>query len=382
MKIQFDITLPEEIKTLHSAFKKHARKLYVVGGAIRDTLLGKIPKDFDLTTEATPEEVVNILNREGIKSFPKGESFGVVSAVINGEEFEIATFREESYENGDGRRPTSVDYSTMEKDVLRRDLTINALYYDIDKKEIIDLVGGVEDLKNKTVKPVGSPMARFEEDRLRVLRAIRFSHRLGSKLDSETIEAIKHFKDLPGVSSERISAEFISGLKSAVKPEDYLEDYKLFGLLPRVFNGASLNTNFIPGLKDSTIVIANILLPNRIDSSIETLKKFKASSEMINNIKFLLLLKERFQDFDKLSFIPNVDGKWLISLKKFLDKITISKEQIQEWSNIHNIDMGLVDKFIRFAPSMTAKDFPEIKPGPELGHVITTTNAQLFLDSL
>src|ERR1035437_5081483 len=117
VELKFKIELPPNIAILHNAFKVAGKKLYVVGGAVRDAVLGKKPKDFDVATDAKPDEVMILLSNAGIKSIPKGESFGVVSAIMgpdgNREEYEIATFREESYEGGDGRRPTSVSYSDL-----------------------------------------------------------------------------------------------------------------------------------------------------------------------------------------------------------------------------------------------------------------------------
>jgi tRNA nucleotidyltransferase/poly(A) polymerase len=272
-EMKFHIELPQEIKEIHEAFKRNGRKLYVVGGAVRDALIGKTPKDFDLTTDAEPDVVLDILNRSNIKSLPKGKQFGVVSAIINGQEFEIATMREESYQDGCGRRPTSVSFSSIEKDAMRRDLTMNALYYDIDKGSVIDLVGGIDDLKNKRIKTVGNPMDRFEEDRLRVLRAVRFAHRFGSKLDEKTQKAILYYKDLPGVSAERIRMEFISGLLSALNPEEYLEDYMQLKLFPSVFYAVNINPNFIKGLKDPALVIANLLKGNPVEKVMSSLEK-------------------------------------------------------------------------------------------------------------
>ena len=135
----------------------------------------------DLATEAPPQEVLALLRRPearraGITSFPKGEAFGVISAQIGGQEFEIATFREEWYDPdaGDGRRPDQVRFSTPAKDAQRRDLTINALFHDIQRKEIRDYnLGadgkgqGIEDLRRKVVRPVGDPRKHFREDKLR-----------------------------------------------------------------------------------------------------------------------------------------------------------------------------------------------------------------------
>lgn len=381
---KFNIKIPNEILTIQKAFSSEGKKLYLVGGAIRDALIGKVPKDFDIATEVSPKEVSNILTKHNIKNFPKGEQFGVVSAVVNGEEIEIATFREEDYKGSEGRRPTSVSFSNLEKDVMRRDLTINALYYDIEKGVIIDLVGGINDLKNKIVKPVGNPIERFDEDRLRVLRALRFAHRFNSKLNKNTIDAIKHFRSLPGVSNERIRAEFISGLKTAQHPEKFLQDYYDFGIFPRMFGNININNRFIKDLKDPVLVISNLLIDNNIKDVINSLQKFTATNTEKENVKFLLNLKNRFKNFNKVDFIPEVDGKWLMALKKSLNESNknIDLNTIKKWAEISNINKNIVNKFVEFVPDVSAKDFPEIKPGPELGKAIISANAKKFISHL
>lgn len=379
----FFLKLPPEIELIHNAFKKNGRKIYVVGGAVRDALLNKMPKDFDLTTDVKPEEVVKILNKFNIKNFPKGEAFGVVSAIINEKEFEIATMREEKYEDGGGRRPTSVSFSNLESDVLRRDLSFNALYYDIDKKQIIDLVGGIDDLKNKKIKSVGSPMERFEEDKLRVLRFIRFAHRFGSKIDDKAKKAILFYKDLSGVSNERIRDEFLRGLSSSINPEKYLKDYQDLQLFPRVFQRVNINKNFITGLKDPILVISYLLLPNDIDDVLKSLENFKATNTEKENVKFLLMFKNKFQNFNKSDFYPDIDGKWFLGLHNSFTKKNknLTEEQLLEWGRINKIDLNLIKKFVEFNPDVMAKEFPNIK-GAELGNAITNANAEKFKKSL
>ena len=185
------LNVPKDVLDLHSLFKKNKRELYVVGGAVRDALLGQKPKDFDLATDAKPEEVVKILKSGGVETIGEvGQAFGVVIAKTPDfpEGMEIATFREDI---GSGRRPDAVKFSTIDKDVLRRDLTINALFYDIDRGEVVDLVGGVADIMSNTIRTVGQAQLRFDEDRLRVLRALRFAGRTGSKLEKYTPAAIQ-----------------------------------------------------------------------------------------------------------------------------------------------------------------------------------------------
>ena len=211
-RTKFNLTIPSDIKKLQKAFKKDKKQLYVVGGAVRDALLGKKPKDFDLTTDATPEEMIKIAKQGNFKHSTTNvnANLDLGSIIINGHE--VTTFRQDV---GKGRRPDKVVYCDISTDSKRRDLTCNSLYYDIDKKEIIDFHGGIEDLKKGVIKTVGKPSERFDEDPLRKLRAVRFETRLGAKLDKETLDALKKDNKITQLSYQRISDEFISAIKQS-----------------------------------------------------------------------------------------------------------------------------------------------------------------------
>ena len=180
----------------------------LAGGCVRDRLLGREPKDLDIATSATPEEVVETLGKS-FNIFPKGMSFGVMSAVVNGCEYEIATLRSDG-DYSDGRRPDSVAFvNSLEADAARRDFTINSMFLDPMTGELFDFFGGHEDLQRKLIRCVGSPSARFSEDHLRMLRAVRFAAQLGFTIDFPTVGGIVALAyELKTVSSERIRDEF------------------------------------------------------------------------------------------------------------------------------------------------------------------------------
>jgi len=159
----FDIPIPKDLQDIHSRMKYAGRELYLVGGAVRDALMGKSPKDYDVATNASPEEVIKILQKDSkLKLDLTGKSFGVVRVKTPADgEYEIATFREDI---GKGKG-TSVKFSTIENDVRRRDLTINALFYDMDSGEVVDYVGGIKDIEDGVIRAVGEPGQRFDEDR-------------------------------------------------------------------------------------------------------------------------------------------------------------------------------------------------------------------------
>lgn len=177
---------------------------YFAGGCVRDALLGKVAKDFDIATSATPEQVQGV--------FPKadaiGAHFGVMLVKVSGIHFEVATFRTDgSYE--DGRRPESVEYSCPEEDAQRRDFTVNGLFEDPVSGEVIDFVNGKSDLTAGVLRAIGSPEARFQEDALRLMRAVRFATTLGFEIEPVTWAAIcENAGLLEKISIERIQAEF------------------------------------------------------------------------------------------------------------------------------------------------------------------------------
>ena len=200
---------------------------YLVGGCVRDLVSGKRPKDFDITTSAHPEEVMNIFEH----SIPVGAAFGVVTVVEDKNNFEVATFREER-DYMDGRRPETLRYSkTPEEDVSRRDFTINALLYDVKRKSIIDHTGGLADLRCGVIRTIGEARRRFSEDYLRMLRAVRFATRFNFKLDAEAAEAIRELAGkLTLLSPERVRDE-LTMMLTGVNPEASFRQLSACGIL-------------------------------------------------------------------------------------------------------------------------------------------------------
>jgi len=186
--------------------KSSGHQAYFVGGCVRDLLLGGEPKDYDVATDARPDQITAL--------FPKAElvgaHFGVVLVHNSGAHVEVATFRSDhAYE--DGRHPVEVRFETdPHQDVLRRDFTINALLLDPDSNEVLDFVGGQADLRNRVVRAIGDPETRFREDHLRLLRAVRFAARLNYQIEAETLGAISRLHGLIlRVSAERIRDELV-----------------------------------------------------------------------------------------------------------------------------------------------------------------------------
>ncbi|RYZ78960.1 MAG: hypothetical protein EOP06_28090, partial [Proteobacteria bacterium] len=198
------------LQQVYHTLNQNGYKAYLAGGCVRDALLGRVANDLDLATDATPDTVESLFT----KTVAVGKAFGVILVIVDGVSIEVATFRSDGM-YADGRRPDKVVFTTPEQDAQRRDFTVNALFYDLHESRVLDFVGGVDDLQAQSLKAVGNPEARFREDHLRLLRAIRFSAQLGFELESETLKATKDLASLvKSVSSERIHDETLKLLKS------------------------------------------------------------------------------------------------------------------------------------------------------------------------
>ena len=359
-RIPHKMVLPESILLLNNIFKENGFELYVVGGAVRDSLLNIEPKDYDLSTNAKPDTVEGIMEKNKIKTIPTGKQFGVINVFMGEDEFEIATFRSDG-EYSDGRRPDSVTFGDIKSDAMRRDLSLNTLFYDIDTGEIVDLVGGIDDLKNGIVRTVGDPADRFGEDRLRIMRAIRFAGRFGSEVDPSVDAALKKDNSLEGVSPERIRDEFLKGIKTAKSVKHFLGLIDKYNLWDDIFPGLNISKDSRVEDKDPIIVIANLLKNNDPTKVSKVLNKLTYSSSENKGITFLVAL----QQFDS--------PEKVYKFKKLEGKSGVAPSQILKFSVLADIDGKLIAAFDNFQLSVTGQDVQNelgIKPGPEMGKAI------------
>lgn len=227
---------------------------YFAGGCVRDRLLGLEPKDWDVVTDATPLRVRSLFRR----TQAVGQAFGVILVHHNGSIIEVATFRSDGVYS-DGRRPDAVTFATPEADARRRDFTVNGLFFDPIDDRVIDFVGGREDLAARTLRAIGSPDARFEEDYLRVLRAIRFAARFGFEIEPRTLGAIrKNVRSLIGISPERVGDEMRAMLVPPTR-RHAVELMRRLDVLPIVLR-------FLPTPKreqTGTVGLFDLLAPDR-----------------------------------------------------------------------------------------------------------------------
>jgi len=235
---------------------------YFAGGFVRDRLLGIPSSDIDIATSALPNEIAGIFPEH----FLVGAQFGVCVVRHKNHTFEVATFRQDvAYK--DGRRPTEVLLrSTPEEDAKRRDFTVNGMFFDPLAEEVLDFVGGQEDLKRQVIRTIGKPQERFEEDRLRMIRAVRFAYRLGFHIEEDTRQAIITFADtlLPSVSMERIWQELTKIRQGPKFTEALLEMYHLglLGICLPPLRSLSLNAlqGHIKGLEAVSEKVPTILI--------------------------------------------------------------------------------------------------------------------------
>jgi tRNA nucleotidyltransferase/poly(A) polymerase len=358
------INIPPDVRALHTVFKKSGKKLYVVGGAVRDAILGKTPKDFDLATDAKPDEVERIVQRAGYKTTGVGKSFGivVVQTKQTPEGHEVATFRKDV---GEGRRPDSVDYTDISGDVKRRDLTINALFFDLDTNEIVDLVGGIKDLQDKKIRTVGVPSERFDEDPLRKLRALRFTGLLTGKMGKETFQALKDNPDLSGISPERIRDEFLKGISKSKSSKHYFKLIDELGFWTQIFPSLGVSKDYTES-NDTTIQLAWLLRKNKTSVLKGRLNSLKYSSSEINDVVFLNMLSD---------FHP--DNIFII--KKAQENVTLTDSQIGDWGKLIG-NKSTVDRVLKFKLSVSGNELLKrgLK-GPALGAAMRELESQKFL---
>ena len=227
--MEFDITLPTPVLRALSVLEACGYEAYIVGGCVRDCLIGRTPNDWDITTNATPQQMKSCF--ADFRVIETGIRHGTLTVLVDGMQLEITTYRNDG-EYLDNRHPVQVTFSErIEDDLSRRDFTVNAMAYH-PERGLVDLFGGREDLKNKTVRAVGDAKTRFEEDGLRILRAIRFASVLNFEIDGETAKAIHACRNLlAGIAAERIREEFcklICGRGAVRILNDYIDVVAIF----------------------------------------------------------------------------------------------------------------------------------------------------------
>ena len=409
--------IKEEATKVISKLQQSGYLAYFAGGCVRDLLRDQVPTDYDIATNALPEQVTSLFR----KTRSVGAHFGVI-IVISGEfAFEVATFRNDgSY--GDGRRPESVEFTSPEEDVLRRDFTINGIFYDPIEGSTIDYVNGQDDIESGTVRAIGDPESRFREDHLRLLRAVRFAARFDYQIEENTWAAIcSHAEEIKNISEERIRDELSKILTdpNRVRGFDLLVESGLMeAMIPEILDlkGCEQPPQFHPEgdvfvhtrlmltlLKDdpSLSLVLSVLLhdigkpstysydeeSDRIrfnghdkigaEMASDILKRLKFPNKVIEEVTEMVANHMTFKDVQKMR-----EAK----LKRFMARPTFEDETelhrvdcLGSWGGLDNYDF-LNQKRTEFdnepiipPPLLTGNDLIEIgwEPGPKLGEVLT-----------
>lgn len=296
------------VKTLEKA----GYTAYYAGGWVRDYLLDHPSDDIDIATDAKPEVIVDLFP----KTIQVGISFGVVVVLMDGHQFEVATFREDlGYE--DGRRPTSCAYTNAEGDAKRRDFTINGMFFDPLEGDVIDFVEGRKDLKKGIVRAIGNPHERFEEDRLRMIRAIRFTYRFGYELDKSTEQAIRdHAHSLfPAVAMERVWHELQKMARYPTFGQALFKMYEV-GLLAEIF----------PLLKD--------LSQEELEARVATLQRFPKQCPAILSV-LELFPHHSIDELTGFCYYLKVSNKE-IKLVEYADQVRqMNSDQDADWARLY-----------------------------------------------
>lgn len=259
--VKIAIDLPKSVKYIIDKLMSNGYEAYAVGGCVRDSILNKKPKDWDITTQAKPEEVVKLFD----KVILTGVKHGTVTVMIDGEGYEVTTYRTDG-EYEDSRHPKEVKFvNCLKEDLARRDFTINAMAYN-EKNGLIDYFDGIEDLNNKVINTVGDPKERFSEDALRMLRAIRFSAQLNFNIKSNVLAAIKELSgNLKNISKERIREEFNKILLNNPRKIHLLKETDtlvyVVASVRNIYNFNQNNPYHIYDLYDHTILATEIVEP-------------------------------------------------------------------------------------------------------------------------
>ncbi|MGD9569497.1 MAG: CCA tRNA nucleotidyltransferase [Sedimentibacter sp.] len=341
--MNININIPSEVETALSILNKNNFEAYIVGGCVRDSLLGAVPNDWDITTSAKPDEISDCF--QNFRIINTGLKHGTVTVLIGKMQLEITTYRIDG-KYTDNRRPDSVLFTNnVSNDLRRRDFTINALAY--NKGGIVDLFGGIDDIENKIIKCVGEPDERFNEDGLRILRALRFASVLQFNIDINTSSSIHKNKYLlNNISKERISNEF-SKLLMGSNFHNIMSKYKdvIEVFIPEVvsYNGeiweSILNTLYYA---DDLVLRLALLLhkTNNAENILKNLKYDGTTTKKVNSIvsnKDIKIIPDKINIKKQLNIIGNDNYINLIKCKTAIYKTQKEKFK-EELINIKNVE--------------------------------------------
>ncbi len=341
--------------------RREGYEALLAGGCVRDMLLGRAAHDYDVATNARPAEVIKLFKR----TLKVGAKFGVVIVLLDGKQVEVATFRTER-DYADGRHPGKVRFTDAAEDAARRDFTINAVFYDPIEKNVIDYVNGRADLRRGIIRTVGEPDQRFGEDFLRMLRAVRFSTKLGFALERQTKAAIcKNAGQITNVSGERIAIELEGILVSphraaglALLLETGLAEAIFPGLGGRCAEQGLAVTGRLRQKVDFALVLASVFAGCESDFALEKCRVLKLSRSRTKHIRFLLASRGKLLN-ENMSV---AELKLILAEPYFWDLYELQRA-------IQRATDGAIGPLIKLRRRIKALGDVELKPKPLLdGH--------------
>jgi len=359
------------VKTL----RRNGFQALLAGGCVRDMLLHRRPKDHDIVTNATPPQIMKLFKR----TLKIGAKFGVVMVLINNQQIEVATFRTDAGYS-DGRRPDKIEFSDARTDALRRDFTINGMFYDPIEKKVYDFVGGQRDLQNKIIRTIGNPDTRFSEDYLRMLRAVRFSAQLGFEIEPETFDSIRRNAHLiTNISGERITMELqnlfacderILGLKNFFNSN---LAKAVFPILTEVSQNFIINVvSHLPAKCSFPLALASLFADCDTACALKSAEILKLSNQHKKHLQFLLEKRSVLLNSD----MPLAQLKLLLACPYFQDLFNFQKalckaksEPLTPLNKIKKRAQALEGKELCPKPLLNGHELMALgcKPGPALG---------------
>ena len=357
-----NLIIPDKVNKIIEELRNHGFEAYAVGGCVRDMILGRSPKDWDITTSATPMEVKSIFRR----TVDTGIVHGTVTVLLDKDHFEVTTYRLDG-EYEDNRHPKEVSFtSSLTEDLKRRDFTINAMAYN-ESEGVIDLFGGMEDLQKRLIRCVGSAKERFEEDALRILRAVRFSAQLGFTIEENTLKAVSEkAENLKNISAERIRVELTKLLIS--DHPDRLRDLYNVGITKVILP----EFDIMMATEQKNIHHSYSVGEHTIRAVMEVGKDSK-DRQFTEREKTLLRLTMLFHDIEKPSTLTigkdnqnhfyGHQEKGALTAKNILRRLKFDNDTIQAVTHLvkwHDNRFGLTPASMRKAISKIGKEYMEL----------------------
>ena len=372
------INIPKDVNYIINNFYKNGYEAYMVGGCVRDSLLGVEPKDYDITTSAKPEETISLFE----KTIPTGLKHGTITVIINSTPYEVTTFRTEGTYL-DNRRPSSVDFVTdIKEDLSRRDFTINALAYN-ENTGLIDYFNGVDDIKNKIIRCVGDPDKRFKEDALRMLRAIRFSCQLTFDIEEGTLKAIKdNYKLIENISFERIRDEICKILISpnASRGLELLKDTNLLELILPEINSL---VDFSPKCTNHNRNVFNHTLRVIDNTENDLLLRLSALFHDVGKLNTLTPFDNgRFYGFPGHSIEGAIMSKRILSKLRFDNNTIKIVSKLIEHHLVLNVDTMLTKYEVKKLLNDVGKNNISLLFKLQRADINSLDNPKIFLDKV